>query len=135
MSITAACVETAPGPGGGSSSIQMGRVFTNGLLGCLYGAAVIGGANTIVILMGDNTKSNFYRVKYGFAVGTIIGLVYGTITGALGQPLIPTMGDSTQPEAPSKTFNRSVYYALNGLQFKKSKNGFLVYTNLYIKRF
>ena len=122
----------APAPAKGGSGIDMHRVFTNGILGCLFGAAVIGGANTVVILMGDNTKSNFYRVKYGFAVGTMVGLLYGTITGVMGIPLVPAADKSA---TPAKSFNRSIHYALSNLQIGKEGNNVFIFTRLYRKTF
>ena len=110
----------------------MGRVFSYGILSSIYGAAIIGGANTVVILMGDDTKSHFYRVKYGFAIGTILGLVYGTIMGIKGLPLIPTFeSDAAPSSAPKSHFvNRNIFYALSSLRLDRKKKDFAISTKI-----
>ena len=119
-----------------SSGLDMGRVFSSGLLSSLYGGVVIGGANTVIILMSDDTKSNMYRVKYGFAIGTILGLVYGTVMGIQGLPLIPSFdsdgggGNSKAPSNKSHIIHSSIFYALYNLNIEISKEHCRISTNL-----
>jgi hypothetical protein len=115
------------------TSIDMGRVFSSGLISSLYGAAVIGGGNTIVILMSDNTKSNLYRIKYGFAIGTILGLVYGTIVGIQGLPLVPsfdTKDSNLKTFSPSRSdfMKLTIFNALTNLNIDISEKSLYVST-------
>ncbi len=112
----------------------MENVFRTGTLGCLYGSVFIGSINSVLIMMGDHTRSDMYRVKYGFAMGIILGLLYGTIRGIQGEPLIPTFSGSENSPPLEKAHLWHPEQGRNDLR-KANVNPFTIHANLVYIRF
>jgi hypothetical protein len=126
--------------GGKSGRVDMTGLFVKGTLGCLYGMATIGGINAVIVLMGENTKGNLYRAKYGFAVGALLGLAYGTIMGVTGNDLLPKGdagggADAAAPAPEASNIHKNIYYALSNLMLEKDKDGVKISTKLINLRF